>query len=140
MSGNNQHEGFSVLKPDLMAVHYIKHMDLDHCEGDNWPDSFKYNQMIATGCGEIGKSGPFHNESKLIDMYDAWLYYTVNGTDVHLNPGSNGFVKDPLTNVVYPKYWRLNGYNNTKHAKMYDITKKFVRFAPKDCDPPGSVG
>ena len=72
-------------------------------------------------------------------MYDAWLYYTVNGTDVDLNPGSNGFVKDPLTNVVYPKYWRLNGYNNTKHAKIYDITKKFVRFTPKDCDPPGGI-
>ena len=40
---------------------------------------------------------------------------------------------------VLPVLERLQGYENSEHAKMYDITKEWVKFNLTHCDPPGYI-
>lgn len=80
---NGKHEGYSVFKPWQMIVHYIK-PHKENCEsGEDWPDIDKRNQQQVIGCGDIDHPAPHHDSwssKKLANMYDAWNYFSVNGS------------------------------------------------------------
>lgn len=40
-----------------MVVHYIKPHENDGCrDSTKWPEKERYNQKMAIGCGDVGKS------------------------------------------------------------------------------------
>ena len=40
-----------------MVVHYIKPHENDGCrDSSKWPEKERYNQKMAIGCGDVGKS------------------------------------------------------------------------------------
>jgi hypothetical protein len=91
---NGDHQGESILKPNLLAVHAIKHDDSDKCHsGDErkWPDEYRYNQHVVMGCGDIDTKAPFHNSKRIADMYDAYRYFRDNGVHLTFGHGENGF-------------------------------------------------
>jgi len=98
---NPKHQGIAkAFGPSLMVVHSVKHSARhDHCDKpDLWPYEDRYNQQLVVGCGEVTKSSPHHDKDKLADMYDAWNYFKVHGTDIVLGKeGINEFIK---SNVV----------------------------------------
>jgi len=107
---NPEHKGIAkAFAPSLMVVHYVKHepngrgdngdTEADRCgKPDLWPAEDRYNQQLVVGCGEVTKSSPHHDKDKLADMYDAWNYFKVHGTDIVLGKeGVNEFIK---ANVV----------------------------------------
>jgi hypothetical protein len=141
---NGNHLGSSVFKPDQMAVHDIKHIDQDDCEGKKeWPQELRYDQAVSIGCGKIGTSGPFHNSTMKADMYDAFAWFAMNGKNVSVDiENENDFIavkKDNVTHIM-PTIRTLNGYDTTKHSEKYNITKEWKAFTFADCMIPGSVG
>lgn len=95
---NGAHQGIPAMKPDQMAVHYLKHHKDDDCHtGGKWPAAIKYEQNIVIGCGDIDQPSPGHDGNKQWgDMYDAWKYFENNGKDVQLQAvGANEWVDVP---------------------------------------------
>ena len=94
---NGDHLGVQAFTPLDIAVHYVKHMESDRCDGkaDNgWSHLDRYNQEMVVGCGDIDRSVVGHDKLKRADMYDAWNYYRSNGQDIVLNkPGVNEFIE-----------------------------------------------
>jgi len=94
---NSEHHGADIFKPDQVAVHFVKHIETDRCDGrkdNNWPTKDRYNQDMVIGCGDIGKPIVGHDKAKRADMYDAWEYFKTHGKDIVLNtPGVNEFIE-----------------------------------------------
>lgn len=100
---NGNHLGADVFHPRQMAVHGLK-ADHDKCDVGNeneWPAAARYNQGVATGCGDVSTTSPFHNAKKAANMYDAHQYFLEHGSDVELGiVGNNEFIE---AHVVYEK-------------------------------------
>lgn len=70
-------------------VNSVKHRTVrvplleDECNPEgNWPDSARFNQTLAIGCGSLKLKGPLHNASiSGKDMYDLWDFYKRHGRD-----------------------------------------------------------
>ena len=69
-------------------VNSVKHRSVklrieDECNPEgNWPDSARFNQTLAIGCGSLKQIGPLHNASiSGKDMYDLWDFYKRYGQD-----------------------------------------------------------
>ena len=95
---NGEHKGAEIFQPGQMIVHNIRHDDKDHCRNGHekdWPPHLRYNQKVAIGCGDVDTPGPFHEDKRLADMYDAWNYFEKNGQPIEIGvPGVNEFVKN----------------------------------------------
>lgn len=139
---NPSQKGLSALKPDLMAIHAVRGIHEDYCNGDKWPKHLRYNQHMMTGCGKLDTPTPSHNIHQTLSMYDVWNWFAINGTTVLV--GSNDDDREIFEWIIQnsstkPVLVHLSGYNTTKHSKQYNITDRWVPFTLKDCDKPGSI-
>lgn len=117
---NGDHQGSSVFKPDLVAVHAIKHDDADRChsgEEKMWPNDLRYQQHLVVGCGDIDTSAPFHDPKRVADMYDAYRYFRDHGKRMSFGKaGSYGFVE---RKVVYdPEPESTSPETTTKRKRL----------------------
>lgn len=118
---NGNHKGISVLRPDLLAVHSIKHSQEDRCsdsnqQGNGWPASLRYNQKVSIGCGDVDVQAPYHDPKRMADMYDVYKYFRDHGETIPFGiEGQYGFVK---AHVIY------DANHNTTTAGL--PTKKII--------------
>lgn len=121
---NEGHAGVNVLKKWQIAVHGVRPLDFDDCEGRRWPMSVKYDTHMRVGCGTIANKVPSHNENVTITMYDAWNWFSKNGEDV---------IFDEDWTDGYPLLLPLVGYNSTSHYSRHNLTLEWSNFGPSDC-------
>lgn len=122
----------------LMAIHHIKPVDLDDCDGLKWSDSMKYNQSLIIGCGDIDKQPLFHNISQSWTMYDLWNFFKDNNHNILLNDEDWDINIDEDGNHHYqPRLSFLYGYNSTKHYRENKILDKWKVYNFSDCEIPG---
>eukprot|EP00601_Ochromonadales_sp_CCMP2298_P004729 CAMPEP_0173191912 /NCGR_PEP_ID=MMETSP1141-20130122/13142_1 /TAXON_ID=483371 /ORGANISM="non described non described, Strain CCMP2298" /LENGTH=506 /DNA_ID=CAMNT_0014116141 /DNA_START=33 /DNA_END=1553 /DNA_ORIENTATION=+ len=92
--GNGDHQGYKVMKPTDMAMHYIKHMDSEKCDGKEkeW-NAVRYKQNVVLGCGDVDQPSPGHDKNQRADMYDAMKYYQEHGVNITLEKvGENDYI------------------------------------------------
>ncbi len=169
---NNGHDGYKkAFNPWLTIVHNIRHSNDDKCRnGDEskWPESLRYNQKVAIGCGDVGTPGPFHERDRLADMYDAYQYFHDHGEDPGFGlPGQHDWYKgnvtvytatdgtkrvkeilplntpykgtDPVEERILPLLIQLKGYETTVHSKQHDIVHDWFPFTHNDCKIKGII-
>eukprot|EP01035_Chromulina_nebulosa_P017783 gene17783-23389_t len=52
---NPEHIGVTILQPDSLVIHAVRHLQWDDCEAEYWPKHLKYNQHMIVGCGTIDR-------------------------------------------------------------------------------------
>jgi hypothetical protein len=140
---NPNQKGYAALKADLMAIHAVRGIHEDFCNGEHWPSHLRYNQHMMTGCGKPDTATPQHDIHLSLSMYDAWNWFAANGSNVLI--GSNDEDKEifewiiEANGSVKPVLVHLSGYNTTRHSQQHNITDKWVPFTRQDCAIPGVI-